>query len=859
MRKIKIFFTTLAVAGVLFATNSCVDNTESESVSALRNAKAAELTAQAQNLKDLAAIQKVKADAEAALNTAKAATEVSLAAINQAEAALRTAQADAALLKAESDKLYAEADKLRAEGEKALNEGQAKHFEAQAKQAEADAKHTEALALDLILKARADSATAVETLRETKYQNDLLLAGLEDQIKKAELEAKQLLAEQQILYVQAAGNLNAEVALRYAALVVQVKDEYDNILELQNDILEKDLQIAKYQSDLVKAAIDKEAFIKQYEVTLNSNIAKINLDLKQANYDLAYTELKNDADIKKYFEDLKEVIKNDSIAYIANLKDAEDALEIAIADTAAKLQAIEDVKSEIFDAAKSTYEEAKESYEAAWQTAVTAEETLRKYIEASSSLTYDGEWVSLPDYFGETVDGYPLTYTYEGTTYNREQLQLTYKNTSYTRYELNDFPNVRVLLTVSNSGYYYWEIYKYKPTPVDDGDIYPTKQVLENDIRDLKYNMSTEQVEYDKARVTLSKATDSVTIWGDSVYIYKTVKLTKAQQDVTNAENVLETALSAYNNAKIPFEKYASNNLVNPRPSQADTTNLKNKSRAYNWKGWPVSATIDDWTNPTELEGYHDDDDKSAEYLLALEYDTLIAVNLRLNAVNIKYSDFKVAVRYATQSVIGNYSDSITSSENLAKLENLLVALSSGTREKLEFAKDKANEIAIELSTDFYNKLESYKTAQDTLNKVNAAFNSAKWDYGMAIDAVNNAQYLYDANIEGYNDLVNKYEFELSLGGELIMLQNQEDNLTYKRNHISELEKQLAIYQLYLENLIEYNGDIEYAINNYNNLIKELENGKVDDLREIEKSEQKQKIYQNALDTFLKEYESLSE
>ncbi|MDR1339759.1 MAG: hypothetical protein LBK58_06890, partial [Prevotellaceae bacterium] len=101
MRKIKFFLSMLAIAGVLFATTSCVDNTESESVSALRNAKAAELNAQADYLKAQATVAQTLAAAEAALKTAQAATEASVAEYNRALAQKAVAEGEAQKLRAE--------------------------------------------------------------------------------------------------------------------------------------------------------------------------------------------------------------------------------------------------------------------------------------------------------------------------------------------------------------------------------------------------------------------------------------------------------------------------------------------------------------------------------------------------------------------------------------------------------------------------------------------------------------------------------------------------------------------------------------------------------------------------------------
>jgi hypothetical protein len=106
MRKIKIFLTMLAVAGVLFATSSCVDDSESASVTDLRAKKSALLQAQANAAGVLAAAEALKADAE--LLRA------------QGEKAVNDAQAAQILAKTEAEKLKAEQDLLKLTSDVAL-------------------------------------------------------------------------------------------------------------------------------------------------------------------------------------------------------------------------------------------------------------------------------------------------------------------------------------------------------------------------------------------------------------------------------------------------------------------------------------------------------------------------------------------------------------------------------------------------------------------------------------------------------------------------------------------------------------------------------------------------------------------
>jgi hypothetical protein len=134
MRKIKIFLTMLAVAGVLFATSSCVDDSESTSVENLRGAKAAQLQAQADLAKAQAqaeavraAAETVRANAEEIKANAEATKAAAEAAYNDALAALTTNQsmqveAETAYLK---EKYKADLEKLQSDVALAVAKNQA--------------------------------------------------------------------------------------------------------------------------------------------------------------------------------------------------------------------------------------------------------------------------------------------------------------------------------------------------------------------------------------------------------------------------------------------------------------------------------------------------------------------------------------------------------------------------------------------------------------------------------------------------------------------------------------------------------------------------------------------------------------
>jgi hypothetical protein len=120
MRKIKIFLTTLAIAGVLFATSSCVDDSESASVTELRGLRAEQLkakaaldNAQATLISAQVEYERIKTEAEAKLNVALAEYQDVQTAIAKENLDARKAEVLLEILQAETEyqKLLVTAEK----------------------------------------------------------------------------------------------------------------------------------------------------------------------------------------------------------------------------------------------------------------------------------------------------------------------------------------------------------------------------------------------------------------------------------------------------------------------------------------------------------------------------------------------------------------------------------------------------------------------------------------------------------------------------------------------------------------------------------------------------------------------------
>jgi hypothetical protein len=855
VRKIRIFLSTVTVAGMLFATASCVDNTESESVSALRNAKAAELNASADYLKAQATVAQTLASAQAALINAQATTEASVAKYNEALAAQAIAQGEA-------DKLLAEAAKLRAEGQKVQFEAQAKQFEAQAKQLEAQAKQTE-------LTAKADSARSAEALRETKRQNDLLLATLETDLKAAELAAKDLFLQQQRTYMTNVSTLNTEVQTQYLTLLGQLTTVQLEIYGLTEAIAGYELEIAQNESNLAAYFLDSTRFVTRFIARTNASVTKDSLSLEYANRDLA---------IWKSFEtgigDYKigDVVYDGLNTQKQNLIDDTVKYAQALAESVAKLAVLETdtvTKATALAAVQVTHEAAKAAYEAAWEAVETASENLNEYNKVAGISSTDIDWentksASNSDYNG----GYPISpinvlpYTIGSKTYTKELLEMTGSHYSYDygyyrydEYYIYDYPNAYVRLYMYSyydgyanliEQYYNWNINEYKTT-VTDANVdrtYPTVDALLTDIKFQKDDTLAKAGNFAEARETLAKASDSLRIYGDSTYLYVSKYEPDAKKARDDAKKVRDDARDAYYEALTAF------NDKTPPQTEADTAIVSNAAMVYIWKTWDLSV---------DLPGQGDAVDTSKEKLYNDAYAEWYVKYVRLSTVSSKYSAYRnTVVRNAIAAVIQANEDYNASVKELKDLEACEDILRLGTREALVFKLDAAMEA-------LKAPLTAYSAEMELLAAAKKEYDNAKDDYtDFAAISLPTAQNLYNQAIERYNE-VEFIDFQISLGGIETLLDLKADMIASTLDEIAYLENKLAHYQSELLDVAKYADDtnkgrkVEEVIAIYRKNIADAQKNIDKDTVTKAQKEQKAELYQTAIDLLLKEYESLSE
>ncbi len=270
----------------LLALSSCIDGVESESVTAVRDAKTAEL-------QSIAAMEKAEAEAILALANADAALKAAEAAAQAALAERAAAEVKAQELEQQLIELQKELATLENEEAILANKAEQARLEEEierekARQAYAEMKLAELVAeLELakveaekaILDAQKDLLVAEETLR----QNDEALANAESDAERAEIQAKQ---DKLIAYYTAYSTaLDTYITARQtlnnykASLVLWENNLADAVTSKEKSIADNMAKIAAYEMQIEN--------LKKYE-NYTENIDSLRVAYRKAN--LAYQE-----------------------------------------------------------------------------------------------------------------------------------------------------------------------------------------------------------------------------------------------------------------------------------------------------------------------------------------------------------------------------------------------------------------------------------------------------------------------------------------------------------------------------------------------------------------------------------------
>lgn len=352
----KKFFAIYALIGALVASpifTSCVDDEESPSVTAIRDAKTAEL-------KSIAALKKAEAQAQATLDAANIA--------------LKAAQADAQLAAAK-----------KAEAEAALQETQNE----------------------------ADAVALLVQKKEAEMKLDSIQGAIEKQeilIQKALLEAQADLLDAKEQLDRATQGYDANQKAELQSLALAYSTAVTELIQAKKDLMAMEAQLATYETGLVDAKDGLEQTIARYNNNILDNELSIAQYKKYANYTEDLDALKKEQieavaacnlAMDKYYA--ADNAQND----VADNVDSDklDELEQAILDD----EFYQFTLHNLYDAENEQYTHISNVNYDAWRT-ITMDEYYNQVL--FGSLNYDAVEYEYQDYKGTAGETIEFEYEY---------------------------------------------------------------------------------------------------------------------------------------------------------------------------------------------------------------------------------------------------------------------------------------------------------------------------------------------------------------------------------------------------------------------------------------------------------------
>jgi hypothetical protein len=800
MRKVKIFLTMLAIAGVLFATSSCVDNTESESVSKLRDAKAQELIAQGKAAEALAAAQQTLANAQVAL----AAAQQTLA--NAQEdylAALGRADED----RAKADLLLAEADKIRAQGDSISAAAQAAKLIAEADQ--------------ITSAAESAKAAAAEALRKVIADNNLALAGQADKIAAAEYTAKQQIITAQRSYIQALAALDAAAATAYASYYTNWKNTVDAIAEQRSNINSYTLSINNAKLQLATLAIDSARVVATYKATLDYNIAIDKVNLKFAQRELAIAE-----SLDTGLDGLVE-LKN---ATIQDTVDSYNALQAAYATADELAAAVEDATDALV-AVTPAYDAVVEKYNEKRQKVTDARANLNAYLNITSvNEIYDVTGIPLNStgygfpWVNDGGSGGQVSYTWNGMTFYSPLNPRSYDDYSIVEIYRDDDIVVFCIIDLEYYPTYYgttWIDYMFAIFSVEGIEIDLQSEYEAYFTSAAHYEYQIEIWKRDSiAKAQILKDTEKELI--DSLGSLKTLVANERQYyaDSIAAKTALEAAIKAEEAAQKAYDEL----VADPDADPDD-----------------VDDALEDLEDATEAREDAEDD-----------YAEIVQ---KLRATRIAFAKTNGTIHNLIEAVIAARNEVAKINAILAPVYANLEILKQGNRLELQDAvaaaeQELANFVA---SAEYTNAVSAYTAATNALYNADDEY----WNYAEYIDgdlaAVKGAHVL---SVQFYEENIEEIEFLISLGFNPVDFIAKEQAIIDAKTKVATYEDNLARYQIYRDNVTEtgYYSTVGSAIQYWKNQIADNEKliktaeAKIAELQTLET------LYKSALDTLLSSY-----
>lgn len=295
-------FMMLAVLLGTLALGSCIDDTESQSVTNVRDSKTEELKSVAAMEAAQAQAKITLANAEAAYKAALAEAEIAAAAKAEAEAALEKAQAELIELQKQAAEIENEADRIANQ------------------------------------QAQAELEAQLAQLEVTKKQNEAKLEQIAAEAEKQALINQKALVDAQKTLNEAQDALNTQLASADAAEKQKLQDAADEYAQAVEDLINAQSWLMNLKTQLVSletgkedAMANAEKTIANYDEQIAANKAKIAVYQKYTNYQEDWDAFKLERETARFerskLNDLRWAAQNEYNNYQIDFTEVNEALD----------------------------------------------------------------------------------------------------------------------------------------------------------------------------------------------------------------------------------------------------------------------------------------------------------------------------------------------------------------------------------------------------------------------------------------------------------------------------------------------------------------------------------------------------
>jgi hypothetical protein len=802
-------------------------------VSALRNAKAAEMQANADYTKAKIAMDQALATAEAAFKTA--------------EAALKTAEADYKTVEADYKKAEAEYKRAQMEWEAALQAAMTDQQKAVTAQQKAQTEAYIATQANLLDQAKVTLEEAQANLEVAKAEAAVAIAEQENLLAQAELNGKLELIRLQRWAILNAGALQGEIAAQYAYQLGQLQNVLANINIEKGKIATATLAKATAQAELAAYVIDSARFVNLAIAGIEQNIAEDSVKLAYAVRELAVWE----SDDIKELNKLKEDLINDTVRAVARLARMVEREAEAASDTVAPEADLVAAK-EAQEAAQEAFDNVNAEYGALWQAVTDANADLARYNEITSG------YVLVPKHTYLTNSGWRLdpVYNHNGVTYDAKIFS-NYTGDMYSFPRYNDYIDVDVYISYGLTKQYIFYVYERNWENRSEGD-YTSAADYEHQIQLWQHDSIDYKKQYDLKEVELKDSLLKLIALGTA----ERAAYDKYQDSVAGTKTARELERKALAN----LEKAQANYDLNVTAANLNARDLAR----VEYDGYhPTNGTTTDTRGAVGAR-------ERAEAIEGNTYNkwqaALIAYNTTNDKIRFSLIDDVISWKNNVVYINGRLEEAY---DNLKFLEKY------GTRDQLQFALDAAIKAYNDGTPS--NDTEEYTALQDA-NKAyqdaNTAYQDAQNAYTRAKNNLRGAQRHYrwlKSHYEEINAKIEYIDWQISVGGsytpdvdgnDAVGLGNASEIAQLTKNIIT-LEANLESYAAKLADITKYADDTKTALRDiygnpisnltvkavidyYNKLIIDADEAIAKATSKITELEASAQLYQTAIDTLIK-------